>query len=921
MQNRQRLVLSILTFIYSLNEEKMNCIRIAFSTMVLFCTMVVNIFAQKTQIRVEWKDNIPQGTVNVSNGRLAKLGLISGKGKIKDNSFQFQSGSATTGLVVDLDSIHTNNGTGATVVSLKMSKNGFSFFLRDVTAASPIYIPDYGVVVLPGNDKRSYQQVEDAILSRKLRTKIQRIDTEQEASFDLVKDKVRNMTVPTWLGTSRDFRIFEISESLTDGSRSEANIISPKLSSSALRIPESKKESVNYLYTLGRGVGVQENISRRLEEGTMPILHSKLKDDDLVYNSTTFVSLEKSPLSQQKGTDFLVADKYSGGHMFTKEQEEQLKTREEAALKTEEETVLFFRSEVVNTGSVPRHAWYKTPRPGTGWWHKSPYTFDDKTGFSTYPEGRVFCISKLNGKPLPNEEISVLLQPGEKAVFEFFIPHSPVSQDRAVKLAGTNFDQRYAESKTFWGNKLQKAAQIRVPEKRIQEMIQAGLLHLDLITFGNEPSSTLAPNIGVYSPIGTESAPIIQFYNSMGWTDEARRSLNYFLDKQHEDGFIQNFNGYMVETGAALWSMGEYYRYTNDKEWVATIKSKLLKSCNYLIDWRNKSKKEELRGRGYGMIDGKVADPEDHFHQFMLNGYAYIGMSRVAEILKEVDPSEANRIKKEADAWREDIRTSFFNALALSPVVPLGDGTWCPTAPPWTEAEGLRAFYQKRETFWSHGTFSVSDAMLGPLYLVFCEVLDVNELASKMLLSYNSELFFQDNAAFSQPYYSRHNWMQAKLGMTKPFLSTYYNTFTALADRQTYTFWEHLYRVSPHKTHEEGWFLMETRWMLYMEDGNQLRLFPTVPRKWLEDGKVIELKNVQSYFGPITAKVNSQLEKGFIDVSVSCKDSRKPKEVVVRVPHPDGKKPVNVTGGEYDEKTETVIVKSFGGEAKIRLDY
>jgi hypothetical protein len=52
--------------------------------------------------------------------------------------------------------------------------------------------------------------------------------------------------------------------------------------------------------------------------------------------------------------------------------------------------------------------------------------------------------------------------------------------------------------------------------------------------------------------------------------------------------------------------------------------------------------------------------------------------------------------------------------------------------------------------------------------------------------------------------------------MVKPFLKTYYNPFSALADRETYTFWEHLYKVSVHKTHEEAWFLMETRWMLYL---------------------------------------------------------------------------------------------------------
>ena len=896
--------------------------RISSTIIFLLAVLGTNAFSQKVaQVRVEWKEStLLSGNVQLQHGILRKIEGSAGKGKVKDNTFQLASGGRP-GILIAIDSARNEYGTGATVVSIKTTKNPFSFFLRDVTSSSPIYMPDYGAVVLNATDKRSYQEVEATVRSRKTMTKLQRIETEKEVSFSSVEKNVRNMTVPTWLGTGRDFRIFEITENLSDASKGEANIISPKLSSTVLRLPETKNEPVNYLYTYGRGVGVKENVSRRLEKGTLPILHSTLTDDDVIYKCTTFVSLEKSPLSALKGTDFLVADSYSGGHMFTKEQQELVKTKTEKALNPDEETVLFFRSEVVNTGSVPRYAWFKTPRPGTMWWQKSPYRFDGKTGFSAYSENRIFCISKLNGKALSDEEISVLLQPGEKALFDFFIPHGPVSKERAAQLAVQTFDQRYTESKAFWLAKLSKAAQIHVPEKRINEMIQAGLLHLDLITYGNEPHATLAPTIGVYAPIGTESAPIIQFYASMGWNDIAKRSLDYFLDKQHEDGFIQNFNGYMVETGAVLWSMGEYFRYTNDREWVGKIKTKLIKSCDYLVAWRNRNKKEELRGRGYGMIEGKVADPEDHFHQFMLNGYAYLGMSRSAEMLASIDSSQSERIRKEADAWKEDIRQSFLNSVALSPVVPLGDGTWCPTAPPWTEGAGLRSMYQKRETFWSHGTFTAPDGMLGPMYLVFCEVLDPHEPAAKTLLNYHSELFYQENSAFSQPYYSRHNWMQAKLGMIKPFLSTYYNTFAAHADRETYTFWEHLFKVSPHKTHEEAWFLMETRWMLYLEDGPSLRLFNTIPRQWLEQGNKITLNNVRSYFGPITANVRSEVEKGYITAHVSCTDNRKPKEVLIRIPHPAGKKPVNVTGGIYNEQTETVSIKSFSGQAEIRLEY
>ena len=407
----------------------------------------------------------------------------------------------------------------------------------------------------------------------------------------------------------------------------------------------------------------------------------------------------------------------------------------------------------------------------------------------------------------------------------------------------------------------------------------------------------------------------------MGKQDIAKRSLMYFLDKEHEDGMIQNFGGYMVETGAALWSMGEYFRYTNDIEWVKQVEPKLLKACEFLIKWRNRNKVESLRGKGYGMIDGKVADPEDQFHQFMLNGYAYLGISRVAEMLNHIDAVNSNRLKQEAESWKQDIRTSFFNSMAASPVVPLGDGTWCPTVPPWTETRALRLLYLNPETFMSHGTFTVSDAMLGPLYLIFCEVLEPEEQASGMLLDYHTELFYQNNAAFSQPYYSRHNWVQLKLGMTKPFLKTYYNTFSALADRETYTFWEHLYHVSVHKTHEEAWFLMETRWMLYLEDGQILKLLPGIPRKWLEQGKKIEVKNVASYFGPLSFSVSSNIDNKYIEAMVECNSPRMPKEVLLRIPHPEGKKPSKVIGGIFDERCESVLIKPFNGNSSVRIEY
>jgi hypothetical protein len=216
---------------------------------------------------------------------------------------------------------------------------------------------------------------------------------------------------------------------------------------------------------------------------------------------------------------------------------------------------------------------------------------------------------------------------------------------------------------------------------------------------------------------------------------------------------------------------------------------------------------------------------------------------------------------------------------------------------------------------------TVPDVLLGPLSLVFCEVLSPVEDVSTMMLEYQSELFFERNAAFSQPYYSRHDWLQLTRGMVKPFLKSYFNMVSALADRATYTFWEHAYQVSAHKTHEQAWFLMETRWMLYLEDGETLRLLSGIPRSWMEEGKQIVLNSVRSYFGPLSLQVLSRTEAGYIEATISCDSPRRPHSILIRLPHPGGKKASRVTGGTYEPGSESVLITGFTGRANVRVEY
>ncbi len=874
-----------------------------------------------TKIAVEWRKGPIRGNVSTTAG-IISAAIMRGSGKSEGACFSTDGSPARLEVTVQTED---GKDSRSILVKIDTPERPFSFFLRDVSKAYPIYIPAYGVAVTQADDDRTYEQIELDVKAMNLVTELQRIEDEPEENYENAAAHTRELASQTWLGLSRDIRIFGVGFRGVGGEERLWDWVQPRFHGFEAKLPENEDKPVCYRYMLGRGVGCVEGVSRRLEDGSLPILHASIADNDVVYDTVSFVSYESSSLNADtlRGTHYLAADGFGHFHMLTEEQTALRERILPQEMNREEETVLYFRAVATNKARVPRYAWFKNVVPNAFVLNDDKqYEFDGDNGFVSYSEDRVCCVSKLGGRPLGTEETAVLLPPGESVTFEFYLPHRPISKERAEGLSRQSFEDRWAECRAFWQEKLSRAASIKLPEPRIEEMIKAGLLHLDLVSYGLEPGGTIVPTIGVYTAIGSESSPIIQFMESMGWNGVAERALQFFLDKQHEDGLMQNYGGYMLETGAALWSLGEHYRYTRDEDWILNVKDHLLKAFDYLAKWRDRNKTEELRGKGYGMLEGKTADPEDPFRSFMLNGYAYMGMSRLAEMLRNVDPDSSARVEAEAQALKEDIRQALFAAMGSSPVVPLADGSWVPTVPPWVEHRGPLSVNGEGGKWLTHGSVAARDSLLGPLYLVFQEVVRPDEAAAEFMLNYHHELMCTRNVALSQPYYSIHPWVHLKRGEVKPFLKAYYNGFAGLADRETYTFWEHFWHASPHKTHEEGWFLMQTRWMLYMEDGEErLNLLPGIPSQWLEDGNVIELDGIATYFGAVSLRVESNLEQGAITAKVVCHSDRKPNTVSIRLPHPEGATPTTIIGGSYSASRQAVVIDQFDGKTEITLKF
>ena len=819
-------------------------------------------------------------------------------------------------------------GSRSTIVHVRTANHSFSFLVRDVNKRNPIYIPEFNVIVTSADDPGTYDEIEKSILRRDLKSDFNRFEDAEEESYEGACEHNLVQYCPTWLGLGRDMRIFQVGKN--EGYRRSGKgykclglvaMRNHSLNPGIEKFDEKRFSLEEYyvdFYT-GPGTSCRENITRHLEDGALPILHATQNENDIDYNMTAFVTMEKGAVTEERvqGTDWIVAYANTGGAMMTdKEIRHANKYLKTETVKRDEELICRVRLDIVNNGEVPRYAFFKapllTPRKGQ--------SFDPETGFSKNDKNKVFAITKLGDDALPDEEISVLLQPGETRTIDMQFPHQPLPIARARKLRNQDYEEHLNACKSYWQAKLDAAARFSVPEKTINESIQAGLLHCDIATLGRKHEGPLLATTGQYSPIGSESAPIIQFFDSAGWHEQAERCLDFFLTRQRDDGFIQTYEGYQLETGPVLWTMGEHFRYTRDIAWLNRVKPNIIKACDYLLKWRERNKKEEFRKQGfYGMIEGKVADPQDFYHSFMLNALSYIGLKRGTEMLEAIDPKAATELEGELGDYREDIRKGFYFTMANAPVVPVGDGSWAPFMPPWVESIGACSLYVEGKKCYSHGGFINRDNIIGPLYLIISEVLDANELGSALLLKANQHPVTKENAGMSQPYYCRHDFAHIKRGEVKLFLKAYYNQLSALHDRETYTFWEHYFGASQHKTHEEAWFLMQTRWMLYLENGNTLELLKAIPRKWLEDGKEINLDKVKSYFGPISLHVKSNVGENSIDVELSCDSRRKPENVSLRLPHPDAKTARKCSEGVYDPKSETVHIKNFKGEVKVQL--
>ncbi|MEA3345135.1 MAG: hypothetical protein U9Q78_02640 [Chloroflexota bacterium] len=339
--------------------------------------------------------------------------------------------------------------------------------------------------------------------------------------------------------------------------------------------------------------------------------------------------------------------------------------------------------------------------------------------------GRLSALP-LIGQALPEEDGSqaiptavaydVELDGEESHTITMVVPFVTFTQEEEWgKAAGLDFEAKLADVAGYWRDYIASGGQIEIPDDILTDFHKAAQTHV-AISVDKDPVSGMymVPAATYrYGVCANEACWQIRMLDQAGRHERAEAYLETFLRTQGTSMLDGNFSSadgsllgleieegevrishfnYNLDHGCVMECLADHYRYTGDKEWLKRVAPNLVAACDLIIREREATKRTDQSGKPvpeYGLLPaGHLEDNPEWRHWFAVNAHAYGGMRAIAEVLAEIDHPDAERLVREAAAYREDIRQAAKRAMIEAPVVQLLDGTYLPHVPTRTSIRG-----------------------------------------------------------------------------------------------------------------------------------------------------------------------------------------------------------------------------------------
>ena len=240
-----------------------------------------------------------------------------------------------------------------------------------------------------------------------------------------------------------------------------------------------------------------------------------------------------------------------------------------------------------------------------------------------------------------------MIPPGGKCRIVAYVPGWTVKPEDYTTLA-TDVDKLASLTKTYWRRILEPAMQVETPKAQLNDIIRASQVNSLLLFHNHQNGKLIEPSGGSsIGPLDTLAQNTINGLDLVGHGDVTRHCLDYFLGRYNEKGFLTP-NYAIMGTGQNLWTLGQHYRLTRDASWLRSIAPQLLKTCRWIVQQRDKTKR--LRANGEKMPEYGLFTPQstlcdwDRFaYYFYANAFNYAGLQLVASSLADIHEPAAER--------------------------------------------------------------------------------------------------------------------------------------------------------------------------------------------------------------------------------------------------------------------------------------
>jgi len=478
----------------------------------------------------------------------------------------------------------------------------------------------------------------------------------------------------------------------------------------------------------------------------------------------------------------------------------------------------------------------------------------------------------------------------------------PEDRDKLIKLDYTGSRQ---DTLKFWRDYVARGAQLRVPEKVVNDLFHANLWHafrLPRRHGGQEenvkidlPYSNFAyDQHGTPWPVNQAVYVDYMIYGLRGYETKATEELlTIYRNNQQPDGRVAGYANWGVYTPSMIYVTAKNYRLSGDRDQFDRLLPYTLKALDWCLGQIRRAQGNQ--GSATGLIGSPLNDLTGEGVWAFTQAYVYAALEMLGKALEQIGHPRANECLEAAASFRESVERAFAAAAVRSPLVQLRNHTWIPYVPCEATKSG-RLFEQWYPT----------DVDTGATHLLRLKVLPFDgALADCLLNDHEDNLYLHGWGMANEPVYNPQATAYLLRDEPKAVIRAFYSYMACAFSHSALEPVEHRWGwgqyFGPPST-DGAWFELYRHMLIHELDDDTLLLLQATPRKWLEDGKRIEVERAPTYYGELSMSVESKAGSSQLSAQIKMPNRRSPKQLVVRFRHPQDKpmQSVTVNGHEWD---------------------